>query len=164
MNARLAGFVAVGLAVVAAMIGAFLYITRGSHLVLTGSILKVRTLPVEDKVSIAVVDFRFVNPSDLLFVVKSVEVIVETADGKELAGETISEPDARRVFQYHPLLGQKYNDSLSARTKIEARESLDRMIAARFEAPESVLAARKRLRLRITDVDGPMSELAESSR
>ncbi len=164
MNARLLGFIGVGLAAVAAMIGAALYITRGAHLELTGSILKVRTLHVEDKVSIAAVDFRFVNPSDVLFVVKAVTVIVETKDGKEIEGDTISEPDARRVFQYNPLLGQKYNDSLIARTKIGARQSLDRMIAARFEAPVAVLDGRKRLRVRIEDLGGATSELVEDER
>ena len=48
--------------------------------------------------------------------------------------------------------------------KIPARESQDRMIAARFEVPESKLTARKRLVLRIEDVDGPVSELVEGNK
>ena len=37
----------------------------------------------------------------------------------------------------------------------------DRMVAARFEAPESKLESRKRFVVRIEDVDGPITELSE---
>jgi hypothetical protein len=39
---------------------------------------------------------------------------------------------------------------------------MDRMIVARFEAPESVLESRKKLKVQIVDLDGPTSELVES--
>ncbi len=35
------------------------------------------------------------------------------------------------------------------------------MVVARFELPESALAARKNLRVRVVEVDGAVSELAE---
>jgi hypothetical protein len=68
------------------------------------------------------------------------------------------------LFQFYPVLGQKFNDTLRARDKIGARQSMDRMVAVRFELPESAVAARKNLRVRIEDVDGAVSEIAENTR
>jgi hypothetical protein len=60
-----------------------------------------------------------------------------------------------------PLLGDKYNPSLMVRERVPARTTLDRMIAARFEVPDSQLQARKRFLLRIEEVDGVVQELSE---
>ncbi|MEO7651016.1 MAG: hypothetical protein ABIZ80_11155 [Bryobacteraceae bacterium] len=152
----------VGLAVVVVGVAGVLFLNRGSHIELKGTILKVRTLAVEEASSIAVLDFRFANPSNYPFVVKQVDIAIETKDGKRLEGERVSEVDARRLFEYYPLLGQKFNDTLLMRDKIPGRQSMDRMIAARFEAPESVIQNRKRMVIRIEDVDGPVAELEEN--
>jgi len=66
-----------------------------------------------------------------------------------------------RLFDAVPLLGQKYNPTLIAREKIASHESEDRMVAARFEVPDDRLEARKRLVLRIEEVDGAVSEISE---
>jgi hypothetical protein len=76
----------------------------------------------------------------------------------------VSEGDAQRIFEYYPALGQKYNPSLVARTRIAARQSMDRMLAARFEVPEKELQARRRLIIRVEEVDGAVSEIAERAR
>ena len=47
------------------------------------------------------------------------------------------------------------------RDKIPGQHSEDRMIVARFEVPVTKLDARKNLKIRIEDVDGPVSELVE---
>jgi hypothetical protein len=47
------------------------------------------------------------------------------------------------------------------KSKIPPHQSMDRMIVARFEVPESQLDARKDLTVRVVDVDGPTSELRE---
>ncbi len=150
-----------GLAVVVVAIGAVLFMQRGAHIELKGSILKVRTAAMDDSSSVAVVDFRFANPASYPFVVRSVDVSIIGADGNVYQGKPVSEVDAQRLFQFYKLLGQKYNDSLLMRDKIGARRTEDRMIAARFEIPERLLSARKNLKIRIEDVDGPVSELAE---
>jgi hypothetical protein len=150
---------AIGLAVIIAAIGGVLFMQRGAHIELKGAILKVRTLALDDNSSIMVVDFRFANPADYPFVIKSV-----TLQADQVEGFSVPEIDARRIFEYYPLLGKKFNDTLVAHEKIPARESQDRMIAARFEVPESKLTARKRLVLRIEDVDGPVSELVEGNK
>jgi hypothetical protein len=82
--------------------------------------------------------------------------------GRTLDGAVVSEMDAKRVFQYYPLLGQKYNDTLLVRTKIAPHQSMDRMVAARFEIPEKQLQDRKQLRIWIEDVDGAVSEIVEN--
>jgi hypothetical protein len=138
-----------------------MYMQRGAHIELTGSILKVRTASMEDNAAVAVIDFRFSNPADYNFVVRTVELLMEDTQGNRYQSTVISEVDARRMFQYYTLLGQKYNDSLLTRDKIAPRSSEDRMISARFELPEAKLEARKRFIVRIEDVDGPVSEIVE---
>src|SRR5262249_19885392 len=138
-----------------------LYIQRGAHVELKGAILKVRTMGMEDNSSLAVIDFRFVNPSNYPFVVRSVDVSVTGTSGQNVTSTPVSEGDAKRIFEFYPMPGHKYNPSLLPRDKVPARQSEDRMIAARFEIPVAELDARKNLTVRIEDVDGPVSELTE---
>jgi hypothetical protein len=152
----------VGLVVVAIAVVWIFYMQRGAHIEPAGKILKVRTLALDEGSSIAVVDFRVVNSSDYTVVVREVTVTLEQPNGAAQDGTVVSEVDARRLFQYYPVLGQKYNDSLIIRDRIKPHETLDRMIAARFEIPVAQLDARKRLKLRVVDVDGPSGELIET--
>jgi hypothetical protein len=152
---------AVGLVVIAIVVAGVIYMQRGAHIELTGSVLKVRTLALDENSSLAVLDFRIANPSDYNFVVRSVEVIVEDAAGKKFDSATISETDIRRVFEYHPLLGKKFNDSLLLKDKIGPRVTEDRMIAARVEMTEAQLQKRARLILRIEEIDGLKCDIVE---
>jgi hypothetical protein len=152
----------IGLAVVGIGLGFVFWMQRGAHMELKGSVLKVRTQAMDENSSVAVVDFRFANPAGYPFMVKQVDVILEGKDGKRVEGETVAESDVRRLFQYYKLLGEKYNDSLLARTRIPAKQSMDRMICARFELPEEAVQNRRRLIIRITDVDGPTTEIEEA--
>ena len=138
------------------------YMQRGAHIEPAGKFLKVRTLALDEGSSLAVIDFRVVNSSDYTVIVREVDVTLEHSNGTASDGTVVSEVDARRLFQYYPVLGQKYNDSLIIRDRIKPHESLDRMIAARFEIPVAQLDARKRLKLRVVDVDGPSGELIEA--
>jgi len=147
--------------VVLAVIAGVFYIQRGAHLELQGKILKVRTAPIDDKSSVAVVDFRFTNVADYEFDVRKVTVMLVDSSGAQTEGSTISEIDAERLFQGIPLLGQKYNPSLITRNKIPPHATQDRMIAARFEVPEDRLDHRQQLVVRIEEVDGAVSELRE---
>jgi hypothetical protein len=153
-----------GLFVVMCAIAFIFYIQRGAHIDLKGSVLKVRTLAMDESSSVAVVDFRFVNPATAAFVVQELNVSIEDKNGNTVDGMVSSELDARRLFEYYPVLGQKYNDSLLARTKIPGQASMDSMIVARFEVPEAALESRKNLTVKITDVDGPVAELQEKKR
>jgi hypothetical protein len=155
----LLAYVAIGMALVAAAIAILLYATRGAHIDLRGKILKVRTLPIEAGSFLAVIDFRFVNPSDYPFVVRKVDVFVGDDSGTRVESTTVSEVDAKRLFEYYPILGPKYNETLTIRTKVGSRQSMDRMIAVRFDLPVSELERRKNLLVRVEDVDGAVSEI-----
>jgi len=153
---------AIGIGCVAVIVAGITFMQRGARVGLAGRVLKVRTAPLDEKSSVAVLDFRLTNPSDVLFVVRSVTVLMDDPDGKQYEGQTASEVDARRLFEAVPLLDKKYNDTLVVREKIASHASADRMVAARFEAPESRLEARKRFVVRVEEVDGAVSEFVEA--
>jgi hypothetical protein len=83
-----------------------------------------------------------------------VTLIEVDRSGKQIVGDTISELDAKRIFDAIPLLGPKYNPGLILRESIPAHATADRMISARFEVSDAALQARKNLILRIEDADG----------
>jgi len=152
----------VGLVAVAILVAWILFIQRGAHIDPKGKILKVRTLALDENSSAAVIDFRFANTSDVGLIVREVTVTLEDTSGRTADGMIVSEMDAKRLFEYYPVLGQKYNDTLIMRDRIGPRQTLDRMIAARFELPLAQLDARKKLTVRVEDVDGPFGELTET--
>ncbi len=154
-------YMAIGVVLVAAAVAFIFHLQRGAHIELRGNVLKVRVFPIDDKSTIAVIDFRCVNPADYRFVVRSVDVSMEDYDGRVIEGSVISEVDAARLFEYYPILGQKYNDSLLIRTKVPPGQSMDRMIAVRFDVSEKEMTARKLLKIRIEDVDGAVSDVVE---
>lgn len=145
---------AIGLVLLGLVASGVLWVNKDAHVVLEGAIQKVRTLPLDDSASFLVLDFRVTNPSGYPFVVREVQVIV---DGVE--GSVVADSDAKRLFDYYKTIGPKYNDSLKARDKVAAKQTIDRMISARFEFPEAKLKDRKSLTLRIEEVDGLVSEL-----
>jgi hypothetical protein len=155
-------YVGLGLVFVAIAVGVVFWIQKGAHIRLEGSLQKVRTLPLDENSSLAVIDFRFANPADYSFVVRRVEVFLDDKHERTFEGAVTSEVDAKRLFEYYPQLGQKFNETLLPRTKIAARESMDRMVAVRFEIPLALLEDRKQLRIRVEDVDGAVSELVET--
>ena len=151
----------IGLVLVLCATGIILYLQRGAHVELRGAILKVRTMGMDDNSSLAVVDFRFANPSNYPFVVRSVDVTATGTDGQNYSSTPVPEVEAKRIFDYYTVLGPKFNTSLIARDKIPGQQSADRMIMTRFEVPVAQLDARKTIKVRIEDVDGPVSELVE---
>jgi hypothetical protein len=152
-----------GLAIVGAGLGLLLVGTKGNHLELTGTILHTRVLALNAKASLVVIDFRVRNPSDVPFVVKSATIQLTPSSGETLDGTPISKPDVENVFKYEPLLGPKFNDLLSIRDKIAPHQSMDRMVAARFDLPDSQIDARKSVQLRIEDMDGTVADLGEKA-
>jgi hypothetical protein len=151
----------VGIAVVLIGITGVLFMQRGARVGLTGQFLKVRTAALDENSTVAVIDFRVNNPSDVLFVVKYASVFMEENDGKQYEGKVAAEIDAQRLFAGLPILGQKFNQTLVTRESIAAHGTVDRMVAVRFEAPEARIQARKRFLLRIGDMSGPVSEISE---
>jgi hypothetical protein len=154
---------AFGIGIVCIAIAAFwvVHMQRGAYVDLPGKVLKVRTAPLDEASAVAVLDFRVSNPADYPFVVRKVTMAMEDSAGAESEGQTVSELDARQLFQVIPLLGQKFNDTLLMRDSIPQHSSWDRMVAARFEVPQSKLEARKRLVVRIEEIDGKVFDLSE---
>jgi hypothetical protein len=159
---RLIPYAAVGLVLVILAVLGILYVQRGGRLELEGSIQKVRTIALDQNSSAAIIDFRVRNPSDYLYIVQQIAVMLVDGNGNEIEGTMVSDVDARKLFEYFPALGQKYNESLTYRTRIAPGESIDRMLAVRFEIPEAQLQKRKNLRVLVRELDSPVeSEILE---
>jgi hypothetical protein len=124
----------------------------------------VRTLALDENSAAALIDFRVLNPSDYPFVVRQATVSMVEPSGKTIEGMIVADVDAQRLFEYYPAIGPKYNDTLTIRTKVNPHQSIDRMLAVRFEVPEKLLQERRGLRIRIEDVSGPVSEIVEGQR
>lgn len=146
-----------GVAIVAALWGSGIFISRGAHVVLEGKIQKVRVQALDETNTAVLVDFRFTNPADYPLVVREAEIEIETADGKTVTGRTVADVDAGRFIAAYPELGGTYNQSLMTKEKIVPKQTADRMIAASFELKASDVEKRKKIRVRVTDVDGPQS-------
>lgn len=151
----------IGLVCIAIAVGAIFYMQRGAHVDVHGKFLKVRTAPLDDNNSIVVIDFRIENPSDYGFKVRTVTVVLEDPSGNQTEGQTASDSAAKQALDGIPVLGPKYNDSLIMNDMIPPKNTWDRMIASRFEMPESKLQSRKRFIVKIEEVDGKISEISE---
>jgi hypothetical protein len=153
-------FLVVGLAIVGGLLYTWLETTEDRFLRLDGSILKVRVLAM-GQASLAVADFRVSNPSGVPFVVRSVEMSLDPESGDPVAAAIVSRTNVEQVFRAMKLIGPKYSDVLTIEDRVLPNATVDRMAVGRFELPESAVAARKTLRLKIEDVDGTVAELTE---
>lgn len=136
--------------------------TKGNHLQLEGKILKVRSGALTDTDSIAVLDFRVQNVSDIPFVVRIVKVTLEQPDGNKVEGNLVSKSGIAQLFQFNRFLGSPYNDALSLHDKIPPHGAVDRMVAARFDLSEQQLESAKAIDLYLQDVDGPEFETSHA--
>ena len=109
-----------------------------------GKILKVRTGALGEGNSIAVLDFRVENPSDVPFVVGNVELTLEKKNGEMIDGVTTSKADLKQIFQYNRFLGDQYNEGLGMKDIIAPHSKVDRMVAARFEVSSKPIWKRPR--------------------
>jgi hypothetical protein len=135
--------------------------TAGNHLAPTGAIGKVRTVKASDELTYMVIDFNVKNDSDRDMIVRSVESVVDTADGGALMGSPVAAADVAAAFKSYPLLGEQYNPVLKERDVIPAHGFVDRMVGLRIDAPSETVDARKRVTLRVEDVTGPVLELTK---
>jgi hypothetical protein len=161
MTKQFSVFLVVGLAVIGVVIAGVWFGTKSSHLELEGKVLKVRTLSLSKDASLVVVDFRVTNPSAVPFIVRDVALKLTPATGPEIDGSPASKTDIDGLFEAQKLIGPRFNDVLSLQDRIAPNKTLDRMIGARFEVPESQVDARKSLVLQLEDVDGTVAHVAE---
>jgi len=164
MSKQLLIFVGLGVVAVAIAVVVILAGNKGSHLQLQGKILKIRTGELGEGNSIAVMDFRVENPSDVPFVVRDVEISAEQPNGEMVDAVTVSKADLKQLFQYNRFLGDQYNDGLSLKDTIAPHSTVDRMVAGHFELSEQKLEQVKAVHLSIQDVDGPLWETSHSVR
>ncbi len=149
----------VGIVVVIAIVAYVLQSSKGAHLVPTGSILKVRTQKLDDADSALVVDLRLSNNADFPMTIRSIDLALEKKDGSSDSGNVIAASDLANLFQYYPLLGDRFNEALKARDHVPPHQSIDRMVAWQFTMPEADLQSRRKITIRIEDVTGPVAEL-----
>jgi hypothetical protein len=159
---RAAVIALIAVLIVGAVLAGGLYWTRFNHLELQGKVLSVRSFAPEPNQTITVIDFRATNPSKDQFVVKDVDVYLETKDGKTIDAANFAEGDAQRVFDYYKVLGKKYNQTLLTREKINPGQTVDRMIAVRFDVSDQDVTNRKAVKVVISDIDNQAkSEIVE---
>lgn len=144
---------AIGLAVIAIAVAGILFMQRGAHMALPGKITRVRTIGSDAASSVALVDIEFTNSSDYLWVVGEISVTFEDAQGNQFDGRVASLIDAQRLFDASGSLGS-FHPPLGTGSQIPPHDSRQHTLAAQFDAPESVLQARKHLKVRIDEVNG----------
>jgi hypothetical protein len=150
---------AIALIVIAFLVWRGFVETKGNHLAPDGKIGKVRVQKVDENESVMVLDFNLRNASDRPMIVRSVEVILDEADGSTATGSPVAAADLANVFRNYPGLGEQYNAPLKARDKVPPRDSLDRMVGVRFDLPDAAIEKRKGVTLKIEDITGPVAEL-----
>lgn len=160
---KLLPYFGIGLVALAIVTVWVFWMQRGAHMELRGAIQKVRTLAPEETGTVAIIDFRFRNTSDYPFVVREIQAFATAPDGQEIEGQVISDVDARRLFEYYPALGQKYNETLLVRANIRGGQSVDRMLTVRFPMPEALFNQRKQLRVHMLEVTGPTADILEKA-
>ncbi len=164
MNKQFLVFLGIGLVIIAVLLFGGLLTTRNAHPNMEGKILKVRTMPTDEKNSIVVVDFRVSNHGNVPWVIQEAFISVVTPEGKTVEGMTVARDDMNRIFDAYKLLGPKYNEVLVIRDRVSKDQSLDRMVAAAMPIPESELRDRKSITVRLQDVDGPNFEFTSTEK
>ena len=158
MREQFASAFAIGLIGVALVVGGILFMQRGAHMDLTGSI-SVRTLATDDNTALALVNLHITNPAAYEFVVHNVTVTLETTAG-EFPREIVSRVDAQRLFESMPDAGP-FHPPLYTNAVIPAHSTADYTVAAQYSAPEKILKDRKRFVVRIDEINGKTVEFPE---
>lgn len=152
-------FVLAGLAGAAFLLWSGLEVSNWKTARLEGRITQVRTLGMDERSSVAIVDFEARNPSDVEMMIGDRTLSMINAQGIPRTGRTISAADLKGLFDYFPALGLIEHDPLLRRVRVSSGDRISGMIAARFEVPKHELDLRRELTLRIGDLDGSVSEI-----
>lgn len=147
-----------GLAATLLIAGFVIFLKRGDRLVPQGSILKERSIDLNETTGLLLLDIRVVNDSDVVMTIGKIGMTAQMPDGGQFTGHVLRKSDLIGTFTYFPLLGEKFNEALGYDDEIPPRSKVDRMIAASFDAPLSVLDTRKNVTVRIEDRTGTAAE------
>ncbi|MCC7155024.1 MAG: hypothetical protein IT161_10650 [Bryobacterales bacterium] len=155
-------FVVIGLAVVLLVVAISLFINRGAHVRLSGAVLKTRIIQTDTNSAVLVFDVRLTNPAKVPFVVRDAAVRLTDESGNEIEGDRVAQMDLDRLLEYYKFYGPRYTPMLMPRERINPGASVDRTIAGSFQRSEKQLERRKATLLRIADVDGTFTDIAET--
>lgn len=150
----------IGLLVIGAAIWGVFYKQQGAHIEPKGSILKVRTLKLDDNSSAAVIEVRLTNESDYPLIARGIETSVVAGTGT-VPGNPIAEVDLKDLFKNYPILGEQFNPVFKMRDQVPPHGSVDRELAAQFPISVEQLDQRKDLIVRVEDRSGPVAEMHE---
>jgi hypothetical protein len=127
--------------------GVVIYFKSGERL--QGSVLKARTIELNETSSLLLLDVRIENKEDKAMAVDRVGMSIVTADGTEVKGRALAKADLNATFSYYPLLGEKFNPPLGFPDEIPPKTTVDREVAASFDVPVKDLDARTKVTLRV---------------
>lgn len=161
MNKSMFPAIGAAMGLIAIAVGAVFYNQRGEHLAPSGTVLKVRMAEMQDKRTLAVLDVRLRNDSDVSMVVKAIELTVETTDGNSVEGMTLGGTDLGNSLKDYPLLGELFTPALTTKGTIPPRSTVDRTIAAAFDVRMADMESRKKIDVKI---EGPNNTLEFSGK
>jgi hypothetical protein len=149
-----------GLLAVLLIVGFVFFVKRGDHLAPKGSVLKERTIALDDHNSLLLLDIRINNDSDVTMSVDKISMSVDLPGGTSSDGHVLGKSDLMAEFGFYPLLGEKFNPALAANDVIRPRAMADRMIAASFEIPVTQLDSRQKVTIQIKDASGAVAQFS----
>ncbi len=158
MDNRWARIFGAGLVATLVIAGFFLFLKRGERLAPQGKVLKERSIDLNEATGLLLLDIRLVNDSDVVMTIGKITMATQMPDGGQFTGHVLRKSDLIGTFGYFPLLGEKFNEALGYDDEIPPRSTVDRMIAASFDAPLSVLDTRKNVTIKIEDRTGAAAE------
>lgn len=133
------------------LVAGIFYKQRGDHLEPIGKILKVRSVPADENHTVAVLDLRIQNDSDVPLVIRDLFITIAPKGGDDLKGAVVSASGTKQVFEYYKDLGELYNEPLVSGSRIQAHQSADWSVVARFDVPQSEFDRRGSLALTVQD-------------
>lgn len=149
----------VGIAAVIVIVALVFFVKRNDHLAPQGTVLKARTIDLNETTSLLLLDIRLVNDSNVNMAVSNITMSIDLKDGGSVEGHVLGKSDLMGTFGYFPLLGEKYNEALAARDEIGGHAKVDRMVAASFDVPLAQMDSRKKVTLRVEDASGAVAEI-----
>jgi hypothetical protein len=156
-----AKYLAIACVIVALLLALVLWNNRGAQVRLESKILKTRLIPADDASTLAVLEVRITNPSNVTFVVRDVHVKVILADATELDGDQVAQMDLDRVLDGLKIHGPRYNPVLKAKDSFTGSWQGDRTVVAIFPRSAAEIERRKGFVIVVDDVDGAVTRWAE---
>ena len=143
--------------------GAIIVYNWGATPRLDGEITEIRTLAMDAKSSVAIVNFEATNASNYDIFVRQREMAVVDANGILREGRILSVFDIQQLFQYFPALGGMKDEPLTDSRQLAPGEVMRGLAAARFEIPKHELDVRQEIIFRTLDVKHRPTEIRQVS-